>query len=73
MGAGQEGRYYLYYFDVNQPAEYEFELAGGARYAGDLIDPWAMTVTPLPGTFEGKFNLKLPGRPFLAVRFQKAD
>ena len=24
---GQEGRYYLFYFDVNQPAEYDFDLA----------------------------------------------
>jgi uncharacterized protein DUF5060/uncharacterized protein DUF5605/uncharacterized protein DUF4038 len=73
MGAGQEGRYYLFYFDVNQPAEYEFDLARGQRYRADLIDPWEMTVTPVPGTFAGKFTLKLPARPFQAVRFQKAD
>jgi len=30
-----------------------------------------MTVTPLAGTFSGKFTMKLPGKPFLAVRFQK--
>jgi hypothetical protein len=73
MGAGREGRYYLYYFDVNQPAAYEFDLAPGVRYRADLIDPWEMTITPATGTFEGKFTLKLPGRPFLAMRFQKAD
>jgi hypothetical protein len=26
LGAGQPGRYYLFYFDVNQPVEYEFDL-----------------------------------------------
>jgi hypothetical protein len=69
LGAGQEGKYYLFYFDVNQPAEYKFDLARGARYRADLIDPWEMTIQPIPGTFEGKFDMKLPGRPFMAVRF----
>jgi hypothetical protein len=73
MGAGQEGRYYLFYFDLSQPAEYEFDLAKGPRYRADLIDPWGMTITPVPGTFAGKFTLKLPAKPFLAVRFEKAD
>jgi len=71
LGAGQPGRYYLFYFDVNQPAEYEFDLAPGVRYCADLIDPWEMTVSPVPGTFAGKFKLKLPGKPFLAVRFER--
>ena len=71
LGAGQPGRYYLFYMDVNQPAEYEFDLAKGAQYHADIIDPWEMTITPVPGTFEGKFTMKLPGKPFLAVRFQK--
>ena len=73
MGAGQEGRYYLFYFDVNQPAEYEFTLAAGARYRADIIDPWEMTITPVSGTFAGKFTMKLPGKPFLAVRFEKVN
>ena len=72
LGAGQEGRYYLFYFDVNQPAEYEFDLAKGVDYRADLIDPWEMAITPVAGTFSGKFSLKLPGKPFQAVRFQKA-
>ncbi len=71
LGAGREGRYYLFYFDVNQPAACEFDLAPGPRYRADLIDPWEMTITHLPGTFAGKFTLDLPGRPFLAVRFER--
>lgn len=69
LAAGQQGRYYLYYFDVNQPAEYTFDLAEGVRYRADMIDPWEMTIEPIAGTFEGKFKMKLPGRPHLAVRF----
>jgi hypothetical protein len=69
LGAGQAGRYYLFYLDVNQPAEYEFDLAKGVTYRAEIIDPWAMTITPVAGTFEGKFTMKLPGRPQMAVRF----
>lgn len=72
LGAGQEGRYYLFYFDVNQPAEYEFDLAKGPQYRADIIDPWEMTITAVPGTFSGKFKMKLPGKPYLAVRFERA-
>ena len=37
----------------------------------DVIDPWEMTITPLAGTFEGKFKMALPGKPFQAVRFER--
>ena len=73
LGAGQPGRYYLFYFDVNQPAEYEFDLAPGATYRADIIDPWEMTTTPVAGQFSGKCTLKLPGRPYLAVRFRSVQ
>jgi hypothetical protein len=71
--AGREGRYYLCYFDVHQPAEYQFDLPQGVKYRADIIDPWEMTITPAPGTYEGKFTLQLPARPYLAVRIRKAD
>jgi hypothetical protein len=73
LGAGQPGRYYLFYFDVNQPAEYQFDLAKDVQYRADLIDPWQMTITPIPGVYSGKFNLKLPGKPNMAVRFEKVN
>ncbi len=71
LAAGQPGRYYLFYMDLNQPAEYTFDLAKGPTYKADIIDPWNMTITPIPGTFQGKFTLTLPAQPFQAVRFQK--
>ena len=73
LGAGQEGRYYLFYFDTSQPAEYEFNLADGPRYRAGIIDPWEMKITPVGGTFTGKFIMKLPGKPYLAVRFEKVN
>ncbi|HEY3456278.1 MAG TPA: DUF5605 domain-containing protein [Bryobacteraceae bacterium] len=68
--AGQPGRYYLYYFDYHQPNGYEFDLPPSASYKADLIDPWEMTITPIPGSFRGKFRLSLPGKPYLAARLQ---
>jgi hypothetical protein len=67
--AGKVGEVILYYFDYHRPAEYPFPLPEGGTYRAELIDPWAMTVTPLPGTFTGKSNITLTGRPYQAVHF----
>jgi hypothetical protein len=67
--AAKAGEFYLYYLDYHQPAESQFELPGS--FTADVIDPWEMTITPA-GTYSGKFTLKLPGRPQLAVRFRKS-
>ena len=73
QAAGAEGKYYLFYFDAHQPAEFEFDLPKGVKFRADVIDPWEMTITPVAGTYEGKFQLKLPAKPYQAVRFRKAD
>jgi hypothetical protein len=72
-GAGQAGRYYLFYLDGHQPAEATFELGEGAQYRADIIDPWEMTVTLVEGVFGSKATLKLPAKPYLAVRFRKTQ
>jgi len=61
----------LYYLDFHQPGEYEFPLGDG-QYKADLIDPWEMKTTPLPGTHTGKARLTLPVKPYQAVRFRLA-
>jgi hypothetical protein len=71
--AGIEGQYYLYYFDINAPAEYELKLPAGTRYRAEIIDPWAMTIRALPEAVEDKTKLKLPGKPYMAVRLRKVD
>jgi hypothetical protein len=64
--------YYLYFFDLHQPDEYEFQLPDDAgAFRGDLLDPWEMTSTRLEGSYRGKFLLKLLQKPYLAIRFQK--
>lgn len=69
--AARDGEHYLFFYDLHQPAEMDYELPETIRFHADLIDPWAMTIQALPGTHSGKFTLKLPGRPYLAVRFRK--
>jgi hypothetical protein len=70
--AAREGEFYLFYFDLHQPAEMEFELPATLKFTADIIDPWQMTITPTPGSYSGKFTLKLPGKPGQAVRFRIA-
>lgn len=83
--AGEKGEYYLIYFGKERPREWAFVLPragvdGPLRLRAEVIDTWAMTVTPLPGVFtlkpQGKYRLvcedtpalPLPGKPYLALR-----
>jgi hypothetical protein len=68
---GRAGEEYLEYLDYHQPAELTFELPASGRFRADVIDTWEMKITPVEGQFSGKAELKLPGRPYLAVRFRK--
>ena len=65
------GEYYLYYLDYHQPALADFNLPADAHFDADIIDPWEVTTVTAPGTYSGRFQLKLPGKPMLAVRFRK--
>ncbi len=70
QSAGRKGKYYLYYFDLHQPKDFQFELDPNVSYSAELIDPWQMQTTLLGGSYQGKFSLQLPGRPYLAVCFR---
>ncbi len=61
----------LYYFDVHRPAHYDFPLPATATFSATLIDPVAMTSTPISGSFTGKSRIKLPSKPYRAVLFTK--
>lgn len=73
LGASKGDRYYLFYFGDSQPAEFTFDMPAGRQYAAEIIDPWEMTITPVPGHYEGKFTLPLPGQENMAVRLQATD
>jgi len=85
---GVAGSYYLTYFGQAQPTEWTFRLykngvADGQRYAVDVIDTWAMTITPVAGEFVTKKldgyhfvdaagrKVALPGKPGMAVRVRR--
>ena len=69
--AGEEDEYYLVYFGIHQPAFQPLCLPVGNKYNIDLIDTWNMTITPLKSKVEGKCEVKLPGKPYIALRIQK--
>lgn len=62
---------YLWYFDYHCVGEYEFPLPEKIGFKGSVIDVFAMTKTPLEGTFTGKSKIELPGKPYQAVLFEK--
>ncbi len=83
---GVPGRYYLRYFGNETPKEWPFVLprdgvSDGDSFAVDVIDTWAMTVTPLPGAFTVRKSddydfaadrtVPLPGTPWIALRIRK--
>ena len=71
LSAGTPNEQILYYFDYHRPARYDFPLPTTANFKATLIDPFAMTSSPVPGTFTGKSRLKLSSKPYQAVLFEK--
>ncbi len=72
LNAGNPGAVILYYFDYHCVGEYEFPLPEKVAFKATMIDPWAMTESPLPGTFSGKSKITLTGKPHMAVLFEKS-
>jgi hypothetical protein len=62
--------YYLFYYGFNRPSTRAFTLYPATDYQVDIIDTWAMTITPA-GIHRGSFTLHLPGKEYIAVRFSK--
>jgi hypothetical protein len=58
----------LYFFDDHQPIWYEFPLPAGT-FKAEYLDPMAMTMTPIAGSFSGKARIRLSGKPFRGMRF----
>jgi hypothetical protein len=69
--AGQAGRFYLTYFGFRQPGEVRVEIPAAGEYRAEIIDTWNMTITPVPGAFEARATIRLPGRPYQALLIQK--
>lgn len=69
--AGKEGEYYLFYYGFKRPSFRIFSLPVDRRFRADIIDTWEMTITPVEGEFSGTFRLDLPGKSYIAVRFER--
>ena len=58
-------------------------LVAGMKFKVEILDTWNMTVTPVENTFtivadttyryhaDGQKTVKLPGKPYLALRIQR--
>ena len=86
--AGRPGLYYLAYFGKQPLTAWRFELyktglKDGMPFKVDIIDTWAMTITPVDGVFvtkkkddytfedkDGK-SITLPGGPYMAIRIKR--
>lgn len=85
---GSPGIYYLTYFGHDAPKKWDFRLykngvADGQKYQVEILDTWAMTVTPVKGEFVAKKqddyyyadisgrSVELPGKPGIAVRVRR--
>ncbi|MGH3489051.1 MAG: DUF5060 domain-containing protein [Actinopolymorphaceae bacterium] len=68
--ARRQGRYWLEYLGDRQPAWHDVTLPDGADYEIDVLDTWAMTVTPFGGRHRGECRVPI-GRTDLALRIRK--
>lgn len=68
---GVEGEYYLLYFGVHRPALRSLQLPADASFAAEVIDTRAMTIETIDGVLSGACEVKLPGKPYLALRIRK--
>ena len=86
--AGKPGEYYLMYFGREAPVSWPFALyrdglADGMQFSVEIIDSWAMNITPVDGVFTVKKKdrytfadrdgraVALPGKPYMALRIRQ--
>lgn len=70
-GSGDD--YFLFYMGRHRPAFKEIDLPEAGVYSVEVIDTWAMTITPVAGTFSGKTRVDLPAKPYMAIRISRVD
>jgi hypothetical protein len=62
----------LVYFGFRQPRRYFLDFPADTRYRIEVVDTWGMTVEPVEGVHTGRTEVALPGRPYMALRLQRA-
>lgn len=66
VGKGNE--YFLAYYGASQSAYKDLSLPQDQQYKIEVIDTWAMKITPVEGVFTSNCRVPLPGKPYLALR-----
>ena len=70
--SGRSGSdYCLFYFGAHQPLWRTLNL-GQADFTVDVIDTWNMTVTRWAEHTSGQIRVALPGKPYQAIRIERA-
>jgi hypothetical protein len=64
-----EENYRLLYFGIACPAFKKFYFDDVNEYEVEVIDTWEMTIEKI-GIFKGKFEVKLPGKEYMALRIK---
>lgn len=59
---------FLFYFGERQHYERYIELPEDRQYKVEIIDTWEMTITKVEGLYSGVTNIKLPVKPYMALR-----
>jgi len=65
-----ENEYYLFYTGRSQPAHFPLQLPDG-EYSIEILDTWECTFNQVDGTFSGNCSIKLPQKPYIAIRVVK--
>lgn len=68
----RQGEYSLSYFGAHRCTNRLFAMPDG-EFAVDLIDTWNMTMERLDHTYHERFEIKLPGKLYYALRLQKVS
>lgn len=55
---------------VNRPS-FRNDVLPDGEWELDVIDTWAMTVEPMPGTHHGMARVELPARQYMAIRARR--
>lgn len=66
----QETGYQIFYYGFGKPTFRDFNFDDSTPYQVEVIDTWEMTIVDA-GVHQGKFRINLPGKEYMAIRFQK--
>ncbi|MEM1135624.1 MAG: DUF5060 domain-containing protein [Bacteroidota bacterium] len=69
----KEQSYFLYYYGHTQQAYADLKLPTDKKYTAEVIDTWDMTIKKLPETFNGDTKIKLPQKPYIALRVRQVE